>query len=137
MKTQNDSRCAESRRSTVNLAIWTAAWVLSLALVTFGARCLWDFNMALTILFILVNLATGVGMLVYYVKYLRNLDELQRKISMEAMGVTLGVAVVGGLAFSTLDVTNVISFDAEISYLVILIGISYIFSIAVANSRYK
>jgi hypothetical protein len=56
---------------------------------------------------------------------------------MDAMGISLGVAVVLGLAYSNLDVTNIISYDAEISHLVILIGLSYIASTIVGNLRYK
>ena len=41
------------------------------------------------------------------------------------MALSLGVGLVVGLAYSNLDVTNIIAFDAEISHLVILMGLTY------------
>lgn len=70
-------------------------------------------------------------------RYLNGLDEMQRKISLEAMAIALGVGVVGGLSYSMLDTANVVSYHAEISHLVILIGISYFIGIVVGNIRYK
>lgn len=70
-------------------------------------------------------------------KYLNDLDELQRKIQLEAMAVALGIAVVAGLSYSMLDVWNLISYDAEISHLVIIIGLTYLTSSIVGNLRYK
>ena len=42
----------------------------------------------------------------------------------EAMALSLGVGLVVGLSYSTMDVTNLIAFDAEISHLVILVGLT-------------
>jgi len=64
------------------------------------------------------------------------LDELQQKIQLEAMGLALGVAVVVGLAYSSLDVTNVIPWDAEISNLVILVALTYIAGVFIGQRRY-
>lgn len=60
-----------------------------------------------------------------------------QKVQLEAMGISLGVAVVGGIAFSMLDTTNVIPFDAEIGGLVALIGLTYLISVFVNIKRYK
>jgi len=45
--------------------------------------------------------------------------------------------VVGGLSFSLLDITNLIAFDAEISFMVFLIGITYLIGIVITNFQYK
>ena len=70
-------------------------------------------------------------------RYLDGLDELQRKIQMDAMAFALGVGLVAGLAYSTLDVTDVIAGDAEISFLVILISIAYIGGMLVGHRKYR
>lgn len=113
------------------------AWVLSLALVTFGAKFIWDFNVTISIILILVNLLIGIGMIIANIRLLQKMDELQRKIQMDAMGITLGIALVAGIGYSALDITNVIKFDAEISHLVFLLGITYLVSILIGNARYK
>ena len=70
-------------------------------------------------------------------RHLNGLDEMQRKIQLEAMALSLGVGVVGGLSYSMLDVTNVISYDAEISHLVILIGLTYLAGTITGQFRYR
>lgn len=127
---------ARNKRNTIKLAFWTAAWVLTIALVTFGYK-FWDQSPVISVITISVNLLIGIGMIIANMKYLNGLDELQRKISLEAMGITLGVTLVAGLAYSMLDTTNVISNDAEISYLVMVMGLTYITATVINNIKYK
>lgn len=119
------------------LAFWTMLWTLTMAVASFGPKFLWDGNTLLTILAILVNLAIGVGMILMNRKLIMEGDELEKKIQLESMGLTLGLAVVVGLSYSLLDSTNLISMDAEIGFLVIFIGLTYMTSIAVNNKKYQ
>ena len=137
MKQTEENWCANTKKTTLNLAYWTGAWVLTLALVSFGPKFIWDENSTLTIIGILVNLAIGIGVIFANKKHLNSLDELQRKIQLEAMALTLGVAVIFGLSYSMLDITNLISYDAEISHLVILIGLTYLGGTIIGNLRYR
>ena len=111
-------------KATKNLALWTILWVASLALATFGPKFLWEENTILSILTIAINSALGAGMIWANVKHLSVLDELQKKIQLDAMGIALGVGIVGGLSYSVMDISNVISSNAEIGFLVMLISIS-------------
>lgn len=137
MKKPEQNFCSNTRKTNLNLAIWTGAWVLTLALVSFGPKFIWNENSTLTILGIIINLAIGIGVILANRKHLNALDELQRKVQLEAMGFTLGVAVIFGLSYSMLDVTNLISYDAEISHLVLLIGITYLAGTIIGNLRYR
>jgi hypothetical protein len=47
------------------------------------------------------------------------------------------VAIVGGIAYSMMDATNLIPYDAEIGGLVALIGLTYLISVYVNIWRYK
>ncbi|WP_026914574.1 hypothetical protein [Christiangramia portivictoriae] len=119
------------------LAIWTALWVASLALLVFGNIFLWEGNTTITAVLLIINFLLGIGMIVANIKHLESLDELQRKIHLEAMGISLGIALVLGISYSTMDVTNLITFDAEISHLVIVIGISYFAGVVIGQYRYR
>lgn len=137
MKEKSQPRGKLERKNTLNLALWTGAWVLTMAISTFGSLYLWEDSKFLSGLAILLNFIIGIGMIYANIKLLKSLDELQRKIQLDAMGIALGLAVVAGLAYSSLDQTNIISYNAEISHLVILIGVSYMAAILIGNSRYK
>jgi hypothetical protein len=127
MKTQN---------TTFNLFLWTSAWVVSIAVATFGPIWVWESNKIVIGLSILATVGIGIQMLRANILHLRGLDELQQKIHLEAMSITLGLAVIFGLAFSLLDTTNMISGDAEISFLVIFMGLTYVAAVFINNWRY-
>jgi len=127
---------AATVKNTVRLGIWTGAWLLTLAIATFGPLLLWE-SRPLSIVAIAINLGFGVGMIVANKHHLQGLDELHRKVQLEAMALALGVALIVGLSYSTLDVTNVIAFDAEISHLVFLIGITYTVALALGLRKYR
>ena len=114
---------------TTNLMIWTAAWVLTVAISKFGPA---QFNL----LAILLNVGVGMGMIWANIRFLKAQDELMRKVQLEAMGISLGVTVVGGIALSLSNSTNLIPFDAQINHLVFLIGLTYIVSMIINMRRY-
>jgi len=134
--TKTGSLHERTRRVTVKLFWWTAAWVVTLAIATFGPHFIWA-SKAVTLVSLLVNIAAGAGMIVANKDHLQNLDELQRKIQLEAMALALGVALVAGLAYSTADTTGLIPFDAEISMLVFLVTAAYGIGVALGYRRYR
>lgn len=137
MITANETRNQLVTKDTKNLAFWTGAWTVSMAIANFGPKFIWEEHGGLTIAAIAINALFGIGMILANIRHLKVMDEMQRKVAMDAMGITLGVAVVVGLAYSNLDVTNIISSDAEISHLVILIGLTYLASTLIGRLRYK
>ena len=128
---------ANTERNTVLLGFWTLAWVLTMALANFGPDFIWQSNQWITILAIVINLAIGFGMILANKRHLRGLDEMQQKIQLEAMAMSLGVALVVGLSYSNLDVTDVIDFDAEISHVVILMGLTYGLGVMFGLRKYR
>jgi hypothetical protein len=130
-------RAKLERKNIINLALWTGAWLITMAISTFGSKHIWESNAMISGFAILLNFLVGLGMIYASVKHLNSLDELQRKIQLEAMGITLGLAVIAGLAYSSLDQVNIISYNAEISHLVILIGVTYLAAVLIGVSRYK
>ena len=137
MKEHKVQRVKTTKKNTINLALWTGTWVLSMALSTFGPLVIWEDNATLTAIAIALNFLIGIGMIFANIRLLNGLDELQRKIQLEAMGISLGLAIVAGLAYSSLDQSNLISYNAEISHLVILVGITYFAGVLIGSSRYR
>lgn len=137
MENQAPTWTSRRRKNTVRLAYWTIAWLVTMAVATFGPNFIWHKSAALSILTILINLLVGVGMIMANISYIKALDEMQQKLQLEAMGIALGVGVVGGLSYSLLDLTNLISADAEISVLVIVISLSYLTATVVGHFRYQ
>jgi uncharacterized membrane-anchored protein YitT (DUF2179 family) len=126
----------QMKKATKNLALWTLFWLVSLALATFGPKFIWQENTTWSIIAVVINASFGAGLILAHIKHLSALDELQKKVQLDAMGIALGVGIVGGLSYSVMDISNIISGDAEISFLVMLISISYMVALAVGKKRY-
>lgn len=137
MKANTNQLEVNTLRNTKHLTLWTGAWVITMAVVAFGPKLIWNFNNYISTFFILLNTLVGVGMILSNRKYINGLDEMQRKIHTDAMAIALGAGIVGGLSYSMLDIANVISPDAEIGFLVMFMGITYLVAIVIGNIRYK
>jgi hypothetical protein len=65
------------------------------------------------------------------------MDEMQRYIQHEAMALTLGVGLVLGMSYELLEDIKLISFEPEISHLIILMCLTYFIGIILGNRRYQ
>ena len=139
----NQSRLMENgyesriRTSTIRLAQWTGAWGAATALMAFGPKFLWNKALVLTLLSVGLNVAVGIGMILANKKYLNELDELQRKVHLNALAIAVGVAVIAGIPYSVMDAYDVLSVHAEIGHLVILMSLTYFVSYLYGAWRYR
>ena len=126
----------ERRKHLLNLGVWTWSWVATLAIATFGPKFIWDDHTTLTTLAIVTNLVNGVLMIMANRKLFNHYDELERKIHLESLALTLGLTVIVGLTYSLLDQTNLIPNDAEIGILVGFVGLTYMTTLLINRKRY-
>jgi hypothetical protein len=125
------------RRSTRRIALWTGAWLLALALLAFGPRFLWTGQLGFTLVAAAVNLATGIGVVLAMLHHLRDLDDLHRKVLLEAMGIALGVAVFVSLPYTLLEGHDAAPFDADSAHLVVLMSLTFMASVIAGLRRYR
>ena len=123
--------------STLGLAAWTASWVASLALARFGPDVLWNDQPLLTLVAIGLTVLVGIGMLFAHKRYLQALDELQRTTQMQAMAWSLGIGLVGGLAWTLFARHDLVGFDAEIAHMVVLMAAVYMVGSIGGVLRYR
>ena len=126
-----------NKKSVLALAIWTLAWLLSTALATFGPEFIWMDQPMLSGGAIGLNFLIGIGMIIANIHHITSMDEMLQKIQLQAMGITLGVTLVSGISYSLMDTTNLIAADAEISFLVILMGLTYMAAVGIGYRQYK
>jgi hypothetical protein len=126
----------EAIKGLARLALWTVAWAATLALAKFGPR-LWDSAPAASWAAVVINLAVGIGWIVAHARYLRGIDELQRKIMLDALAVTLGVGWVAGFAYVVADGADLIAHDAEIGLFAALLGVVYVLASMAGHMRYR
>lgn len=139
----NDSKggssdwAATNIRNTARLRYWTIAWVLSSALAAFGPKLIWDFHAGLTILGVVITLAFGFGMIVANKRYVQGLDEMHRKIFLDAGALSLGVGLVCGLSYELLEDIKLITFQPEISHLILLMCLTFFAGLIMGHRKYQ
>ncbi len=136
-KTEPGDWASRNASNTTRLGLWTAAWLVTMAAANFGPRFIWQSIEWVTVIAILINLVVGFGMILANKRHLNGLDEMHQKIQLEAMALSLGVGLVAGLGYSNLDVTNIIAFDAEISHMVMLMGLTYAAGVFAGLRKYR
>src|ERR1700744_4949255 len=81
------------------LACWGGAWLAATALMKFGPKFLWN-SALLTLLAVGLNVCVGIGLILAHKSYIAELDELQQKIYLNALAITVGVAVIVAIPYS-------------------------------------
>ena len=136
-ETKTNKAYSKGRVSEAKVAYWGLAWLLATAGATFGPELLWGYGTLMTSVAVATQLALGFGMIWAFKGVLLAMDELQRLIQLEAISLALGVAVVVGVSYGLLEDVKLITFEPEISHLIILISLTYMFGLFLGNRRYR
>ena len=137
LKPQENGYQSRARTNVIRIFRWNGAWGAATLLMALGPKFLWNKALVFTLLAVGLDVAVGVGMILANIKYIAELDELQRKVQLNSMGITLGVAVVAGVPFSVMDSYHVIPFHADIAYLLILMSLTFAVSNLYGTRRYR
>jgi len=135
--TESNDFTTRTKINTVQLGLWSGAWVLTTALAAFGPKFLWEFSTWPTILGVLINLGVGFKMILVNKRHLNGMDELMRKIQLEAMAISLGVGLVCGISYELLEDIKLTTFEPEISHLIILMALVYTVGVFSGVRRFK
>jgi hypothetical protein len=125
------------RTNVIRLFRWNGAWGVATALMAFGPKFLWNRALGFTLLAVGLDIAVGIGMILANKNYLAELDEFQREVQLDSMGVTLGVGLIVGVPFSVMDAYRVIPFHVNIAYLLILMSLTFGVSNLYGTWRYR
>ena len=128
---------AQTKKNTKRLFIWSVVWVLATAGAAFGPKYLWNFNTWLTINAVLIHICLGLGMIRVFKQFLLGLDELQRKIHLDAMAISLGIGLVFGCSYEMLEDIKLIPFEPEIPQLMIVMYLTYAIGCILGVRKYQ
>ena len=128
---------AQTKKNTKRLFIWSVVWVLATAGAAFGPKNLWNFNTWLTISAVLIHICLGLGMIRVFKQFLLGLDELQRKIHLDAMAISLGIGLVFGCSYEMLEDIKLIPFQPEIPHLMIVMYLTYAIGAVLGVRKYQ
>ena len=139
----NQSKPPENRyqsriqTNTRRLVAWNGAWGAATLLMAFGPRVLWNRALVSTLLAVGLDIALGVGMVLATKKYVMELDELQQKVYLNALGIAMGVGLIVGVPFSVLDAYHFVPVHANFGSMVIVMSLAFVVSLVYGNLRYR
>lgn len=129
----------DQNRATARFVLWTLAWVATLAFARFGPELMWDSQRQPMASWaaVAVNFLTGIAWIIAFAAFLRALDDLWRKIMLDALAVSLGVGWVVGFAYVVADGADLITYKFDIALFPVLLGVVYSIAIVVGRLRYR
>jgi hypothetical protein len=125
------------RTNVIQLFRWCGAWAGTCALLAFGPGFLWNRALVFTLLAIALNVCVGIGAIMANKKYIEELDELQRKVQLNSLAITVGVAIIAGVPCSIMNAYRVIPFHADVSHLMVLMSLTYATCNLYGTRRYR
>lgn len=131
-------RCLnENRRAEIRVALLTLVWAGSWLLVKIGI--VEDVLITGWPLWAAILASGGLGLLTVwaYLKHLSGLDELRRKIEMDALALAFGVGMVTGLTSSLLGDAGILAWDEMVSYLFTVMFVTYSIGVLIGHRRYS
>ena len=111
--------------------IWTFAWTVASIAINHD----WLGKGLPQLVIALVPTILGVGMLLAYSKFLREADELQRKIQLDALALGFGSGLVGAVLYRLLERTGFIG-EADVLNVMLLMVVVYTVGVLVGQKRY-
>ena len=127
---------ARSTRSTIRLVCWSIAWVGTMVLVDKAELYGWFSTPEMSMLAVVVNAAIGVGLIRIFVRYLKDLDELQRKIQLDTLALAMGVGLVTSFSYSLLVTTGHVV-QADVSDVTLIVILTYMGATILGQVRYR
>jgi hypothetical protein len=121
-----------------NLAFvgWTFAWMASLVVSDKAALYDWWTAEWITWLSIAVNFALGVWLVIRFMRMLRGMDDLQRKIQLDALAISFGVSLVFTICYSLLVTWGYIT-DEEVTDVFMVMCVTYALAALAGTLRYR
>lgn len=136
LTTESESFCKRSAKTSIHLLIWVFVWTATMVLIDKASLFDWISTPSIYFIAILANVALGIGMILAYLRHLKNMDELQRKIQFDALAFGMGAGLVGGFTYSLLASAGFIA-DAEASDVILIMCLAYMAANIVGQVRFR
>ena len=134
MKKQLTKWEALNAKNNIRFLCWTLAWAVTMVLADKAELYGWHSSSMISIIAIVVNTGLGLGMIMAFMRFLKGMDELQQKIQLNSLAMSVGVGIVGGFTYSLLATANFIA-DAEASDVLLIMSVTYMVGVMIGQIR--
>jgi len=125
----------KDRRNQRQIVLWSQAWIGPFLFVDLAVTHGWIESDTFAIVATLAVTVLGIGLLLAFRRFLKDADELRRKIELDALAMTVGVGIVAGFSYSLLESAGLID-KAELMNLVVVMAATYVITVIVGLRRF-
>ncbi len=111
-------------------------WVLTLYVASISPNYVWSNTVLVISIAFVIHTTVGIVMVFSFRKFLKELDDLERKIQLDALALSVGVTIISFSSFSILSKAGIIT-ELDQSSLIVLMSISYMIGIVVGRIKYR
>ena len=127
---------ARTARHGIKIVLWAIAWSGTLVLADKAELYGWFTADWMTILAVIINAGTGIGVIVSYMQLLKNQDELQRSIQLNALALSVGVGLVGSFTYTLLVTVGFVAAEELTNIILLMVG-TYMVGVIIGQVRYR
>jgi len=121
-------------KNNIRFLCWTFAWVVTMVGADKAELYEWYSSSTISMIAIVINAGIGFGMIMAFMRLLKGMDEMHRKIQLNSLALSVGVGFVGGFSYSLLATARFIV-DAEASDVLLLMSVAYMTGVIIGQIR--
>jgi len=126
----------KDRRNQRLVVAWSLAWASTFLAATYGIEADRIGSDALALLATIGVAVVGLGTLLVFRRFLRDADELMRKIQLDALAIAVGVGLVAGFSLSLIERSEIVD-QSDVMTVVLVMILSYIVSVVAGLGKYR
>lgn len=137
-----EKECAEKGlvardiKNAIIVNFWALAWAITLVVISVLSDYGWYANNWLTFAGVVIHIGIGIGMILSYKRFITEADELERKIQLDALAVSVGATIVTFSSYSVLQkAINIPELSA--AYLIVILSVAYAAGLVIGRMRFK
>ncbi len=131
-----DEAPARSKKNHALIMLWIFAWMATFVAADKAEAYEWYTEGFLSLLAVAINVVIGLIVIVTYMRFLNELDEMQQKIQLNALALAMGIGLVGSVSYSLLVSAGIVA-APDIAVVIALLGGGYGAGLVIGRTRYQ
>ena len=133
---KSDETPARSKKNHALIMLWIFVWMATFVAADKAEAYEWYTAGSLSLLAIAINAVIGLTVIVTYMRFLKELDEMQQKIQLNALALAMGIGLVGSVSYSLMVSAGIVA-APDIAVVIALLGGGYSAGLVIGRARYQ
>jgi hypothetical protein len=116
--------------------LWALLWMITLGATVFLSEYQWYSAIWVQSLGLIIHIGMGIGMVLAFKRFIAEADELDRKIQLDALALSVGMTVITFSSYSVLQKFAAIPHLTP-AFLIVIISLTYSVGIIVGKRRFR